>query len=189
MVEALLRALAPALGAAALCLGIVPASAQTALQPVPEVDLWFGCPSGQVMKTAPDPRPGAAQRPVVRCTARSLPVAPTCPRGMAVTIARGADACVPAPGAPAGSTDGTSNTVQFGEQGSGTSVTMADGSVRTVNSSVRTGGSQSPGAPPVPQPRCLAPAMLFVDFDGTADSCLIVTISAPAERVRIAAPQ
>lgn len=183
MVEVLLRAQALALGAAALCLWIAPAAAQNAIQPAPEPDLWFGCPAGQVMKTAPDPRPGAAQRPVVRCTARSLPVAPYCPRGMAVTTARGADACVPAPGGLAGFSDGTSNTVLLGEHGSGTSATMGDGSVRAINPSVRT------GAPVAPQPGCLAPALLFVDFDGTADSCLIVTISAPAERVRIAGPQ
>lgn len=183
MVEALLRALAPALGAAALCLGIAPAAAQNAIQPTPEVDLWFGCPSGQVMKTAPDPRPGAAQRSVVRCTARSLPLTPNCPRGTRVTIAHGADACAPAPGGPAGVTDGTSNTVQIGEHGSGTSATMGDGSVRTVDSSIRTGGS------PLPGPGCLAPALLFVDFAGDADSCLVITITAPAERVRIAVPQ
>lgn len=176
MVEAL-RALAPALGAAALCLGIAPAAAQTAIPPVPEVDLWFGCPSGQVMKTAPDPRPGAAQRPVVRCTARSLPVAPFCPPGTRVAIASGPDSCAPAPGGRVGVSDGTSNTVQIGERGSGTSATMGDGSVRRVDSSVTTRSG------------CLAPALLFVDFDGTADSCLVITISAPAERVRIAVPQ
>ena len=170
VVEAL-RAQALALGVAALLLGTFPAAAQNAGQATNEVDVWFGCPAGQVIKTTPDPRPGMAQRPVVRCTTRSQPVAPNCSRGMAVTVARGADAC-----APATITDGTSNTVQFGERGSGTNLAMGDGSVRTVSTTI-------------PRPTCLAPAVLVADFEGDADSCLVITVTAPLERVRVAAPQ
>lgn len=122
-----------------------PAHAQTS-------EPYFGCPSGQTLETAPDPRfgaplaRGAAQRLVVRCVSTSLPLRPQCPAGMQVVPFGGADACGQGTGTVTG---GTSNTVMVGEGPPPRPPPTGDGSVRTItdgsSSTIMVGESTSSG--------------------------------------------
>jgi hypothetical protein len=179
----------------------LPAHAQ--LQPV-AADTWLGCPAGFALETAPDPRlltpPAALQRAeprlVVRCVARGMPVPPSCPPGTRAAPVRGADRCTSGPpSAIANVSDGTSNTVMFGETQSPSSQTMGDGSVRTVSNGETPpapGLTSSKGsgtiatAPMLPAPTCVVSRRLTVDPGGTsADTCEFIGFALPADRVSI----
>ena len=100
---------------------------------------FFGCPAGQTIETAPDPRPnpsparGIAPRLVVRCVGTGpFPSRPQCPPGQRPVAMLGTDPCGPDSG---GVTDGTSNTVMVGETG-----TPNDGTSNTLNGGETAGG-------------------------------------------------
>ena len=119
---------------------MLPVQAQNA-PPSPEV--FYGCPAGQTLETAPDPRllmiGPMPQRPgprlVVRCVNTTSATMPVCPSGLRLTALAGPDRCTAGSGL-SGVSDGTSNTASFGEasaRSSSTSATMGDGSVRMVS--------------------------------------------------------
>lgn len=116
-----------------------PAQAQT-----PGAEPYFGCPSGQTLETAPDPRilPASTRatgpRLVVRCASPGVVSRPQCPPGMQVVSFGGADACGQGSG---GVTDGSSNTTMFGERPTGS--TTGDGTVRTVGATATDGSSNT----------------------------------------------
>jgi len=180
-----------------------PAQAQTAPA---QTETWLGCPAGFALETAPDPRllppPANLQRAeprlVVRCVARGMPVPPSCPPGMRAEPVRGADRCVSGPSPRlANVSDGTSNTVMFGEtqSRSSSSQTMGDGTVRTVSNSETppaAGLTSSKGsgtvttAPTFPAPACVVSRRLTVDPGGmSADTCEFIALALPADRVSI----